>query len=89
LSNSLRDEADRASVLLRVGDIVAWLPRHNVRTSLQNAQSMWQCCFAIAAHGIGRGCWRGPMALKTERVDLGAVTRRLVNLSRRCSLLCH
>jgi nucleotide-binding universal stress UspA family protein len=87
------DEADRASALLRVEDVVAWLSRHDVRASLQvpnqcgNAASQLERVASDVGAGVVIAGAYGHSRL-SEWI-LGGVTRRLVNPSSRCSLLCH
>jgi nucleotide-binding universal stress UspA family protein len=89
----VEDDADRAAALSRVGDVVAWLARHDVRASEQVPAQCGDAATQLEriASNIGAGVVIAG-AYGHSRLSewiLGGVTRRLVNPLNRCSLLSH
>jgi len=89
----VEDGADRTAALSRVGDVVTWLSRHNVRASEQVPE---QCGHAGAqleriASYVGAGIVIAGAYGRSRLSEwiLGGVTRELINPSKRCSLLSH
>jgi nucleotide-binding universal stress UspA family protein len=89
----VEDGADRTAALSRVGDVVTWLSRHNVRASEQVPE---QCGHAaaqlerIASHvGAGTVIAGAYGHSRLSEWMLGGVTRDLINPSKRYSLLSH
>jgi nucleotide-binding universal stress UspA family protein len=89
----VEDEADRATALLRVEDVAAWLSRHGVQASQHVPGQVGDAATQLerVASDVGAGMVIAG-AYGHSRLSewiLGGVTRRLVNPSRRCSLLSH
>ena len=89
----VEDEADRAAVLSRLDDVVAWLSRHGVIASQQVPDQCGDAATQLerTASNVGAGVVVAG-AYGHSRLSewiLGGVTRRLVNPVNRCSLLSH
>ena len=93
IAEIVEDGTDRAAAVSRVGDVVTWLSRHNVRAS---EQVLEQCGHAATqleriASNVGAGVVVAG-AYGHSRLSewiLGGVTHDLINPSKRCSLLSH
>ena len=89
----VEDEADRPAALSRVGDVVAWLSRHGVQASAKVPEQRGDAATQLErlASDVGAGVVIAG-AYGHSRLSewiLGGVTRRLINPSKRCSLLSH
>jgi nucleotide-binding universal stress UspA family protein len=89
----IEDEADRVAAFSRVGDVVAWLSRHGIMAREQVPEQCGDAATQLEriASNVGAGVVIAG-AYGHSRLSewiLGGVTRRLVNPSKRCSLLSH
>ena len=89
----VEDEADRDAALSRVTDVAAWLLRHGINASQQVREQYGDAATQLeqVASDVGAGVVIAGAYGRSRLSEwiLGGVTRRLINPSRRCSLLSH